>query len=135
MITRPLFRRQCLATTDTRDPSKAVQFVTWSEVLEVVERGCGDGQREAYETAFRGFNDWVARQTRFDAGRYQKDGNGRLVSSKTPAELEAERAEYASVHDAIRSTAKAIIDAGCERELVQEALFEIDMGDTSGIGY
>jgi hypothetical protein len=120
---------------DMTDPSKAIHLVTWTEVLEVVERGCSDGRREAYEAAYREFNAWVDRQPRFDANRYSRDANGRLVSSKTPAELEAERADYARVHDAIRSTTEAIIDAGCERELVQEALFEIDMADTSGIGY
>jgi hypothetical protein len=121
--------------TDTRDSSTAFQFVTWAEVLEVVESGCGNGRRENYETAFRNFNGWAARQPRVDANRYSGDADGHLACSKTQAEFEAERAEYASVHDAIRSTTKAIIGAGCERELAQEALFEIDMGDTSGIGY
>ena len=34
--------------------SDAVLFVTWAEVLEVVERGCADGHRERYEAAAPG---------------------------------------------------------------------------------
>jgi len=28
-------------------------FVTWAEVLALIERGCADGHREACETAYR----------------------------------------------------------------------------------
>ena len=40
-----------------REPADAVLFVTWREVLAVIEAGCADGYRERYEQAYA---QWVA---------------------------------------------------------------------------
>ena len=35
-----------------REPADAVLFVTWRDVLAVIEAGCADGYRERYEQAY-----------------------------------------------------------------------------------
>lgn len=82
----------------------AVTFVTWDEVLAVVERGCSGGHRRAYQAAY---DEWFAGVRAAWAGR-------------KPGEFPSPAAPDSS---AIHATAAALIRHGCEQPLVQEVLF------------
>jgi hypothetical protein len=95
----------CRWQEQTKD--RALMFVTWREVLEIVERGCADGRREAYEAAFAAFMAWAR-----DAHDY--------APGATPPPVD--HARYALVTDGIRTTTAAIITHGCEPGTHQLAL-------------
>jgi hypothetical protein len=98
-VTRPgigLFA-SCRWQEQTKD--RALMFVTWREVIEIVERGCADGRREAYEAAFAAFMAWAR-----DDHDYPPGG--------TPPPVD--HARYGLVTDGIRTTTAAIITHGCE---------------------
>jgi hypothetical protein len=82
----------------SRKPADAIAFIRWAEIAQVVERGCGDGRRGAYEAAFVGFNQWV-RDTMAPPGA-------------TPAPTDVDY--YRRVHHALWETTRAIIENGSQ---------------------
>ena len=82
----------------------AVAFVTWDEVLAVIERGCAGGRRAAYEAAYGA---WCAGVRDAQAGR--KPGDWPSPAAPDPA--------------AIDSATRDLIRHGCGRLEVQDALF------------
>jgi hypothetical protein len=97
-----------------------IQRITWKEVLDVIKRGASPERVAVYMEAHRQFGEWAK------AGGYgrpvpppPKDDVGR---EQWRADREAEHAEYSRVTDALRETTRAIIDAGCQLEPVQEQL-------------
>ena len=84
----------------------AVLFVTWDEFLTAIERGCGDGHREAYETAYRA---WFAALDKSREGWSPRLG----LPPATPDE--------AGLH----TTTAALIRHGCREREVQGELFSL----------
>jgi hypothetical protein len=97
----------------------ASQVIPWREVLDIVAKGCGDGRRERYEAAFAG---WSEHHRRFEF-RYWGADECKRRRNRTDEEIQTERDDFARVSAGIRETTRAIITAGCEREVLQPELF------------
>lgn len=94
--------------SESRRPERradAVTFITWDEALAIVERGCGDGRRAAYEAAYK---EWFAAIREAWAGHK----NGDYPSPATPDS------------SAISATATALIRNGFVERNVQGSLFD-----------
>ena len=63
-------------------------LILWSDVLDVVARGCTDGRREAYETAFAA---WNGHHRRFEF-RYWDLEECKRRRNRTDEEIQAETA-------------------------------------------
>jgi hypothetical protein len=85
--------------------------ITWTEVLGIVAEGCGDGRRTYYEATHAELQLWTASTDR----------------SELSAADRYERVDWLSRITRITEEATAaIIEAGCERYMAPEPLF--DMG-------
>jgi hypothetical protein len=99
--------------TDAKGIRGAAGFLAWREVFEVVERGCRvTGLRQAYEDAYADWCAWAR------AGGYSPND-----AEWTQEQRDAHDRWYRRASDGIRSTAAAIIAAGCRDDLDQETLF------------
>jgi hypothetical protein len=84
--------------------SSALQFITWAEVLAVIDLGCADGHRDRYEAAYRAWS--TASREAWEAYKPTDDGVSPWVDQT-----------------AIRETKQALIRYGAGRRVVQDALF------------
>jgi hypothetical protein len=84
--------------------STAIQFITWTEVLAVIELGCANGHREAYEAAYETWS--TANRQVWENHRAHPGG---LI-------------QFAD-ETGIRKTTMALIRHGAGRRVVQDALF------------
>jgi hypothetical protein len=95
-------------------PAEAVEFVSWSEVLDIVSSGCADGRRQAYEAAYAAFGEWA------DATAWVP---GEGTEARRIREAEIDPALYSRAHDGIHETTAEIIRHGCRALIVQQTLF------------
>jgi hypothetical protein len=102
---------------DARDEKKAVMFVPWRVVLEIVAKGCQDGRREAYEAAYA---EWLEHHRRYP---FFEPDNYPHWRKRTDEEAEVEFEDYCRVSDLIHTATRSIIEAGCAREPIQPALW------------
>jgi hypothetical protein len=99
--------------TEAKGIRGAAGFVTWREVIEVVERGCrAPGLRQAYEAAYADWCGWAY------AGGYSPED-----ADWTQDRRDAHDQWYRRAGHAIRRTTAAIIEAGCRDDVDQETLF------------
>jgi len=87
-----------------REPADAVLFVTWREVLAVIDAGCADGYRERYEQAYA---QWAA--------------DNRAADEEWKAGRPAARRQWVS-HSGIEDAAIALIRHGLEVQADKEPL-------------
>jgi hypothetical protein len=87
--------------------------------LDIVAKGCRDGLRQRYETAFAA---WSEHHRRFEFRYWDADGCKRR-RNRTEDEIQAEHDDFAHVSDGIHSATAAIINAGCEHQTLQPELF------------
>lgn len=84
--------------------SAVIQFINWAEVLTVIELGCADGHRQAYEAAYRAWS--KANREAWENYRPRDDGLAPWIDQT-----------------AIQETKQALIRHGARRRVVQDALF------------
>jgi hypothetical protein len=98
-----------------------IETITWQEVVDVIRRGATRERAVAYMEAHQAFSEWAM------AGGYSrstpampKDEAGK---AQWRADRDAEHAEWSRVHNALRQTTTAILQAGCSLEPVQTTLW------------
>jgi hypothetical protein len=99
----------------SRKPSAASLYATWPEVLTVIELGCTDGHRQAYEAAYRA---WFA-----DVHKAWEDF--RATHKGLPRVVDG------GLTTVLHETTKALIRHGVSRlagreTLIQETLFDLE---------
>lgn len=88
--------------------SEAVSFITWDELLAVIERGCAGGHREAYEAAYRA---WFAALDKAREGWSPREDW--FPATPDPSDM--------------HTTTAALIRHGCQPREVQGELFSLDV--------
>lgn len=93
--------------------------VKWSEIRDIVRRGATPERREAYEEAFRAYVEQMAAPLPHP---YRRDAPEGWDYYSDPENVAHWAASGRTIRELARAE-RAIIEAGCARELVQDALW------------